>query len=146
MTINSNELNINFKRREEIIFGKSVIWDDELGGCEFFEDLTLDKLAQLLEGGFANPQQIQNISPTIQEFYEFGKKFQNLGYEAFFIGYVVSPDREDYRTSIKGIQLSLEAETIDSRIYADFLSAFKRFAQTASEKDISSRLLYAWWD
>ncbi len=146
MPINSNELNIDFKRREEIIFGKSVVWDDELGGCEFFEDLTLNKLAQLLEEGFANPQETQNNSPTIQEFYEFGKKFQNLGYEQFFIGYVVSPDREDYRTSIDAIQLSLESETIDSRIYADFVSAFKRFAQTADETDISLKLLYAWWD
>jgi hypothetical protein len=146
MAINSNELNIDFKRREEIIFGRSIIWDDELGDCEFFEDLTLDKLAQLLEENFAEPQQTQNNSPTIQEFYEFGQKSQNLGYEPFFIGYVVSPDREDYRTSIEGIQMSLEAETIDSRIYADFVSAFKRFAETAHEKDISSRLLYAWWD
>lgn len=59
---------------------------------------------------------------------------------------MVSPDREDYRTSIDGIQLSLEAETIDSRIYSDFVSAFERFAQTADETDINSRLLYAWWD
>ena len=146
MPINSNELNIDFKRREEIIFGRSIIWDDELGGCEFFEDLTLDKLGQLLEENFAEPQQTQNNSPTIQEFYEFGQKSQNLGYEPFFIGYVVSPDREDYRTSIEGIQLSLEVETIDSRIYADLISAFKRFAQTADETDISSILLYAWWD
>ena len=146
MAINSNGLNIDFKRREEIIFARSIIWDNDLGGCEFFEDLTLDKLAQLLESGFAEPQQTQNNSPTIQEFYEFGQKSQNLGYEPFFIGYVVSPDREDYRISIEGIQLSLQVETIDSRICADFISAFERFAQTADETDIGLKLLYAWWD
>lgn len=141
-----NNLNHDYHRRDEIVFGQRINWDEDLGGAEHFQDLSLDQLEKLLKEGFANPQERQNFSPTIDQFYEFGKNCVVKGYNPVFIGYAISPDREDYRTSIEGIEVRLDTELIESRINADLRDEFEKFAQSADETDINFSVLYAWWD
>lgn len=129
-----------------IVFGQRINWNEDLGGAEHFHNLSLDKLEKLLEEGFANPQEKQNFSPTIKQFYEFGKKCVAKGYNAVFIGYAISPDREDYRTSIEGIEVRIQTELIEARIDFNLRDEFEKFAESADETEINFSVLYAWWD
>ncbi len=106
----------------------------------------MDQLEKLLKEGFAYPQEKQNFSPTIEQFYELGKKCVAKSYNPVFIGYAISPEREDYRTSIEGIEVRLETELIQSRIDFNLRDEFEKFAQSADEIDINFSVLYAWWD
>ena len=128
-----NNLNHDYHRRDEIVFGERINWDEDLGGAEHFQNLSLEQLEKLLEEGFANPQEKQNFSPTIEQFYEFGKNCVAKGYNLVFIGYAISPDREDYRTSIEGIEVRVDTELIESRIDANLRDEFEKFAQSADE-------------
>ncbi|MCV3214498.1 hypothetical protein OGM63_13415 [Plectonema radiosum NIES-515] len=141
-----NNLNQDYHRRDEIVFGQRINWDEDFGGAERFQNLSLEQLEKLLEEGFANPQEKQNFSPTIEQFYEFGKNCVAKGYNLVFIGYAISPDREDYRTSIEGIEVRVETELIESRIDANLRDEFEKFAQSADETEINFSVLYAWWD
>lgn len=140
-------LNLNYQQRDEIIFGKCLVWEEDIcGGYEHFEDLSLEQLAQLLEKNFAHPEEAHNYSPTIQEFYDFGKKSQALGFNPVFTGYVISPDRKDYRTSISGIDIKVDVEEIELEIDASLMWEFENFARKADDKIINYWRLYAWWD
>ena len=85
------ELNKDVTKRDEIIFGnydrKSYV-----GGVRRFEDLSLEKLRQLVDLKFIDLEEYHNSSPTVREFIEFMEKYEE--YNA--IGYTVSIDREDY--------------------------------------------------
>jgi hypothetical protein len=97
-------MDVNTKRREEIVFGTPVDWKKATGGIKRFNDLTLEKLNQLMELGVVDMESTQNDSPSIGEFRAFIMK--NTGF--VLTGYVVSPGRTDYndgnRVNVDGIQ------------------------------------------
>ena len=91
-------MNMNQERRDEIIGNKFESSEYE-GGIKRFEKITLNQLAQLIEEGFADKNDAQNLAPAIGKLYAFAKKFKKV-VTCFFSGYVVDKDRPDYRTSI----------------------------------------------
>jgi len=132
--------NRDYATRDTIIFGQPIDWQNQrLGGLHYFDALTVDQLQELLDRGFADPAERQNCSPTIGEIFQFGQAQKSKGFDWTFQGYVISPDREDYRVSVDGIEWRGDA---CYQIIADF----EAIAQDADELDIDPNFLRAWWD
>ena len=60
--------------RDIIIFGDYDL-SKYSGGVRDFEDLTVDKLKQLLDQGFIKPTERQNCSPDTASILEFMEKY-----------------------------------------------------------------------
>lgn len=103
------------REREEIIFGETIDWSENSGGTASFDDssyagrdgITLGTLKELREKNYIGGEQRQNASPTVDEFIEHGETMvEDFGIDpddVRFIGYVVSPYRDDARISIEGM-------------------------------------------
>lgn len=131
--------NLDSETRDRIIFGTPIEWEDSMGGAQHFHNLTREKLEQLISQSFANPLDAQNFSPTISELLEFARRQASKGFEFTFEGYVISPQRPDYRVSI------------DALVYRGICSTelifdFQEFANGPDEIDIEPNYLRAWWD
>jgi hypothetical protein len=104
------------------------------GGIEHFEGLPAPVLRKLIEEQFANPEDCQNCSPTIQEFLDFME--EHPGFTAH--GYAVELRRSDYRISIEGLRgKNIKREDAD-----DFVQAF-RFAD---DFEFEAGNCYCWYD
>ena len=99
-------MNTDVKRRDEIIFGNYDESRYMLGGCVRF-DAPAEKIKQLANEGFIDPQENQNASPTTEEFINAVS-----GYEDWveFEAYAISPDRDDYRITIEGVNVWIPSE------------------------------------
>lgn len=107
------------------------------GGIQRFEYLTADSLGKLITKGYINPEDTQNDSPSVGEFYEYAKTHPTIKFH--FLGYVVSPEREDCRVSIEGFT-AWAGSREDVR---DLLT----FAKSADEIDeLEPYVVKAWWD
>lgn len=72
------------------------------GGIAYFDDLDAAGLAWLLNEKFIDPHDYQNAAPSVWEIFRFLCAHPNVR----AAGYVVSLEREDYRTSIETIYAS----------------------------------------
>lgn len=127
-------LNLDYKARNEIIFGKH---DDEkwIGGVRHFDNLTLSQLESLIKNNFIDLEDRQNYSPTAEEFLNF----MQIHPDVTVHGYAVSHDRKDYRVSIEG--LSFRGEVCDNLLF-DFI----HLCRLADEFVANRTELYSWWD
>ncbi|RAO17621.1 hypothetical protein MED15_02962 [Micromonospora noduli] len=82
-----------------------------LGGIASFDELDAGGLAQLLESRFVDPYDRQNAAPPVWQIF----RFLCAHPEVRAAGYVVSTDREDYRTSIE----SIYAQRVDAGLSTD---------------------------
>jgi len=124
------------KERDEIVFGKAINWAEESsGGIIRFRELGLEELEALVEKGYIDPEEAQNSSPTVGEILGFMKKYPAVTAH----GYVVSPDREEERVSLEGIEC--EASEVTDELRMDFVD----LARYADEFEYRTSL-YAWWD
>ena len=92
----------NLNRDDELrqkLMGIPVIYS---GGAFSFNNMSLKTLKSLFENGFIDLEDCQNESPTIGQFKDFVEKYPNENIR--FIGYLISPERDDYRISIEGIE------------------------------------------
>jgi hypothetical protein len=128
------EYNQDDKERQRII-GFHQCRDKDTYDCMRFSELTVEDLEELVEKKFADPEMNQNDSPTIGEFLEFVK--ENPGFTLH--GYIITPNRNDYRVSIEGLQFLGEASKAT-------ILAFTNFVQGADEIEANDQVLYAWWD
>ena len=127
------ELNHDDKRRCEIMrIARPVNY---MGGCYRFEGLTLDQLNLLLDEGFIDPEERQNDAPTTIEF----KSFLEAYPDATIHGYIISPNRDDYRISIEGAEYNGD---VSKEMMIDFIEMF-RFADDFT---VSDNCLYCWFD
>ena len=129
-------MNLDYKQRDIIIFGFEKDWSKSIGGTLHFEGLSKDKLQELVNKGFADPKECQNSSPSIQEFLQIGE----ISNKVTFHGYLVSPDRQDYRASIEGI----DADDLT----VDELLLLIKEVHYADEFDFDKEKgsIRAWWD
>lgn len=125
--------NYDDKRRCEII-GMSYP-PEYLGGCQSFKGLTLSQLNLLLDENFIDPEECQNCSPDTMEF----KAFLEMYPEVTLHGYIVTPNRHDYRITIEGLEYEGE---VSKEMLGDFIDRF-RFADDFSYGD---EYLYCWFD
>jgi len=134
---NVKKLNKNHLRRDQIIFGDKT--PEYLGGVASFTGLTVKKLGELLRRNFADPEDCQNDSPSIKEFYEFAKKYSHLSIG--FHGYVVSPERDDYRVSIEGLEYM-------GHLTTELAVDFTNLCRDADDFSVDTQqgFLYCWYD
>lgn len=131
--------NFDSETRDRIIFATPIVWEDSMGGIQRFDDLTKEKLEQLISQGFVNPADAHNSSPTINDLFDFAQRQANKGCEFTFEGYAVSPQRLDYRVSIDGLSYQGICST-------DLIFDFQEFVGEPDELDIEPNYLRAWWD
>ena len=106
-----------------------------MGGVRHFEKLGLDDLSKLFERNFIDPEDAQNESPTAKEMCEFMQRHPSFTCH----GYAVSPDRNDYRVTIEGVERN---GAVTMEMFVDFVSLFRY----ADEFEASQNGLYCWYD
>jgi hypothetical protein len=92
---------IDFEERDKFIVANMQTRLQEKGYDIFwFEGLSYKDLLTCIKKGWADPEETQNSSPSIQELADFLE--DNPAFKAH--GYVVSPGREDRRISLEGVK------------------------------------------
>ena len=125
--------NYDDKRRCEIV-GIDCL-EQYLGGIKRFVGLKLPQLNLLLEENFIDPEECYNLSPDTMEF----KAFLEVYPEAKLHGYLVSPERNDYRVTIEGVEYDGD---VSKEMLMDFVDAFRYADEFTCEDDY----LYCWFD
>jgi len=129
------ELNRDDALRQSII-GITAVYG---GGICHFENLTLTMLNKLIENRFVDLDDKQNYNaPTIREYWELLKKYPDEPITLH--GYIVSPERDDYRISIEG----LKGESRNTDFIRDFRALCVR--HPCGEIIISCNYQYCWYD
>ena len=133
-------MNKDYKRRDEILFGGFRKERYELGGCARC-DMPYDKFKQLYDEGFIDPDENQNSSPTTKEFMH-----AVLGCEKWveFEAYAISPDRDDYRITIEGIDIWIPLDKRED--LCRFVEEFHYADEFSLDTDENGFHLRAWWD
>jgi len=135
-------MNKNCERRDEVLWGRSG--DYALGGVERFDFLDWKTAQQLIDEGFANPEDAQNCAPTFKEFVDWAKRVEEkYGANVVLYGYAVSPSRSDYRVTIEGcyIEEMVDVEDRDELL----LECVMRF-RFADEFHIDRYRFSCWYD
>jgi hypothetical protein len=127
------KFNYDDKRRCEIIGLEYPV--DYWGGCCSFKGLTLDQLNLLLDEGFADPDEQQNSAPDTSEFKSFLEEYP----KATLHGYIISPDRDDYRVTIEGLEY-------DGEVSKEMLSDFIEMFRFADDFNVGDDFLNCWFD
>ena len=104
--------------------------------CEF----SLDKLLCILKLGLIKPEHRYNYSPSVEVFYEFGKRAVKYNVSVEYIGFFESEYRKDARLVIEGIKVTNVPDS--SEFIMDFAQTFHK----ADEFTANRNLLRAWYD
>lgn len=126
-------MNMNYRLRDKIVFPKNYIPKYDI---QRFDRLDLKHLHLLIDLDFIELDEYQNYAPTTQEIFNFMKKYPQ--YMAH--GYVVTIDRDDYRTTLEGVEKFGGFYSIEEQ--NDFYKLFKE----ADELSITSNYIYCWYD
>lgn len=129
-------MNMDVRNRDKLIFGK---YDPNayMGGIRRFEGMPYSTLSKLIDGDYVDLNDAQNYGPSISELYEFASSDPSA---YTFDGYVVSPQRSDYRVSIDSIN------RVTSFAQAEDVVDFAEFIKYADEFTINQNGGAAWWD
>ena len=128
------EFNKNDKRRCEII-GIPYPESYHMGGIKRYRHLFLDEINALIEEKFIDPNEAQNCCPCVSEIKDFMEKYPMFTAH----GYIVSPERDDYRVSIEGVEYIGE---VDQQMMIDFIEKFG----DADEVVCDRSRCYCWYD
>lgn len=135
-----NVTNKDDARRQEIIteHGGNIMtkYVSEDGRYDIlpYDNLTGDALDTLIKEGFADEDEQQNSCPCIREINAFLHAHPNFTAH----GYIVTPERSDYRVSIEGVS-GTECCLEDTE---DFIRLFRR----ADDFTINGDECYCWFD
>lgn len=129
-------MNMDVRSRDKLIFGK---YDPNayMGGIRRFEGMPYSTLSKLIDGDYVDLNDAQNYAPSISELYEFASSDPSA---YTFDGYVVSPQRSDYRVSIDSIN------RVTPFAQAEDVVDFAEFIKYADEFEINQNGGTAWWD
>lgn len=129
-----NKANVN--KRDLILFGEDYDPRKYFGGIRRFTDLSYTGLKKLFDLDVVDPHERQNEAPEVAEFLEFLQ--DHAGFTAE--GYAVSPERDDYRVSLEGVDCDEDFSLED---LVDFVMTF-RFADEFSVDPEEG--LHCWYD
>jgi hypothetical protein len=132
--------NRNWRRRNEILgncFRSGPLFDcfDTKNGYGHFHNLSAAQAETLVEERFLDPEETQNASPPARTFVDFMKRFPSVTCH----GYVIGPDREDYRVSVEGI-------ASDGPISDEMRREVRRLFGAADEFVLETDRLFVWYD
>lgn len=125
------EYNKDDKRRCEIL----GITPNYMGGYYGIDKMNIEQLNMLLEENFIDPDECQNCSPSTMEFKEFMEAYPGVTAH----GYIISPERGDYRVTIEG--LNYVGDTTKEMLF-EFMDLFR----SADDFSCSEGHLYCWYD
>jgi hypothetical protein len=126
---------VSCKERDIIIWGETKDWSHSSGGTFSFKELTAVKCRELLNKGFADPEDCQDSAPSFKEITEFLERNPNFTGH----GYAVSPDRNDYRVTLEGVE---SRGPISNKERNDFVYWFRQ----ADDFSLSDDGAFAWFD
>ncbi|MDR0286665.1 MAG: hypothetical protein LBI03_03005 [Clostridiales bacterium] len=106
------------------------------GGIERFEKMTPETFNKLHENGFIDMDYAFNDSPTIGEFKNFVDKYPDE--IIYFHGYIVSPERDDNRLVVEGLEAISENK--------DFIIDFTNEFHYADEFKVENGYQRCWYD
>jgi hypothetical protein len=101
---------------------------------------TVAQLTEVLGLGVTGLNYKFNQSPTVETFFEFGKKAEATGATVSFGGYLESKDRPDAILSVDEIKITNLPDS--ARLIMDFSQAFHK----ADEFTTNKEMLRAWFD
>ena len=122
-------------QRDMILFGQPYDKEKYLGGVRRFTDFSYDDYEALLNLGVIDPDDCQNQAPSVFAIAGFLRDHPNFCAH----GYAVSPDRDDYRVSLEGVECNGEYSLED---VWDMCSVFLY----PDELIISPGLIRCWFD
>jgi len=131
-------MNRNYELRDKIIFGK---YDPEsyFGGCRHFS-CDYATIKELVDQNFIELDECQNCSPNTKDFMEILADVDDVSFTA----YAISPDRDDYRVTIEGAEITIPDTDFDM---IAFLVMSLRYADTFNFYHEGSKYyLRVWWD
>jgi hypothetical protein len=108
--------------------------DPYLGGIAYFYDADANDVAALIDAKFVNPYESQNEAPTVWEIFQLQCRYPQV----LASGYVVSPDRPDYRTSIDDIHAD--------RSVTMLREPAREFCADAEDMDFTVESFECFWD
>ena len=140
--------NLDHQTRDKLIFGENYAQLTKIfTSINYFADLSIERLQELIDLKFADPKERQNEAPTNLQMLNFGKKitekYENISIR--YHGYAVSPQREDYRISIEAIEIIISDE-FNPELRQQLKKDFTKFAKLADTKTFNGTSFYAWWD
>ena len=116
------------------IMGINATYD--YGGITKFEKMTRKTFQELYDNGFIDVEDCYNSSPTHGEYKELLHQYPE---ETIYLhGYIVSPERDDFRLTIEGV----EAQSKNK----EFLKAFKSLFGDADSFVCKNGEQYCWYD
>lgn len=126
--------------REQLLFGKKYnINNYRLGGVCGFDKVPAETMRKLIDEKYADPEETQNESPSIQEFLDFIEAREDPD-NWYLHGYAVSPERDDVRVSVEGIGSY-------APVSAEDLVDFVKLCRYADELDCTTdNPAYCWYD
>ena len=110
------------------------------GGTAQYTKMTLSVLNELIDNNFVNLDEKQNNAPTVGEFRDFLLKHKDK--EIYLHGYMVSPNREDYRISVEGLEAPLSRTGDDMDFTDEIYQAFCN----ADVIDFRGCKFFCWYD
>lgn len=140
--MNENDLFLsidNANIREQLIFGQD--YDPETyapGGIRQFGNLSCQKAKELMERGYLSQEDQQNYAPTAKEFVDFMDAHDPDNWT--LRGYSVSPEREDVRVTIEGIE---SVGPLTDHDMVDFLRTFRIADKLIADDE---KPVYCWYD
>lgn len=135
---NEQEFSFNWNEQER----NCIIANNTAESRDFWRfKIKVDQLQKLVEKKFANPKDKQNNAPTLGCLLEIGQLALSHGQEVEFVGYAISAKREDYRITIDGINIWLEA-----KLSRELVDKVLPLEETADEFIFDSDCVTAWWD
>lgn len=122
-------------QRDQMVFGENYDKTKYPGGVRYFDRLDAKTLRTLLYKKLADPAEQQNDAPPVSEIAEFLDGHPNF----WAHGYAVSPERDDHRISLEGVECGSDYDLSDVQ---DFFSLFKYPDEVSVEKTG----MYCWFD
>jgi hypothetical protein len=106
------------REREQLAFNRSIDWAHEsnLGTVFFgveksrqFPPLDIRSIRKLADAGYIDLEASHNDAPSAGELLSFARwvvdEYRDYQFEVGFIGYMVSPEREDSRIRLEGVSI-----------------------------------------
>lgn len=132
-------MNHDYRRRDEIIFG-GYDPKEYCGGCRR-GIISYDVLKQLMDEHFIDKTECQNDSPTAQDFLDYTEFFRD---DTTFEIYAISPERDDYRVTVEGVQVDID-DTEHDKI-TSCVEVFHWADEFSFDHYDGKYHLRAWWD
>ena len=140
-------LRLDMNTRDNIIWGEDFRPDRYSGGIRHF-NVRVGIVRRLIDEGFLRENSTQNCSPCAIDFVNFTER-RSCPDDWVLIGYAVTPDRDDCRVTIEGIEyLPHENEVAIEDVidFANFARWADEFTLEYSQFCIADCEMRAWWD